>query len=214
MSYDGTRLKRLAVLHYAVAFVLAVIGLTLTISNWNPEYYQFFKDFAGPSATVTAAGAAALITFHFGRVQAQIAQQQADLAAIRLQHDLFDRRFEIYEACQTLLNEVLINGNISDEKFDSFFQATRKVVFLFDQDITDYIEMLRISALQLRGANKMIADPTIKIALDPTPPRERTQELYNLFLRQFDVSIAKFKPFLALDKNTAIHATYTDTIKQ
>jgi hypothetical protein len=206
MSSHRTRLKRVALLYYAMAFVLGVIGLTLTISNWDTAYYQFLKDFAGPTATVIAAGAAAVITLHFGRTQAQIAQQQADLAAVRLQHDLFDRRFEIYEAARTLLIDILKSGNISNEKLGNYIRSTEKAVFVFDQDITDYLEVLRVRAIQLQEANAMIADPTIMISSDSRPAPQRKTEIATWFYSQFDVLISKFKPFLALDRNTASHA--------
>ena len=69
------------------------------VSAWFSTHYEMLKDFAGPIATVIAAFTAAGIAWRFGRVQADIAAQQAstaalqaELANVRLQHDLYDRR--------------------------------------------------------------------------------------------------------------------------
>jgi hypothetical protein len=60
---------------------------------------------SGPAATIIAAAAAVFVTWRLGKGQLRIAKQQAatahqqaELAAIRLQHDLFDRRFTVYDA--------------------------------------------------------------------------------------------------------------------
>jgi hypothetical protein len=67
---------------------------------------------AGPFATIVAASVAVFVTWRLGsgqlsiaKQQAATAQQQAELAAVRLQHDLFDRRFAIYEAAQKLVKK-------------------------------------------------------------------------------------------------------------
>jgi hypothetical protein len=68
--------------------------------------YQFFKDFAGPIATLIAAGTAGLITLAFARIQANLARSQRDIALDKLKFDLFEKRYEIYQATKTLLEYV------------------------------------------------------------------------------------------------------------
>ncbi|MDN3591335.1 hypothetical protein [Methylobacterium adhaesivum] len=60
--------------------------------------YEFFKDFAGPIATVTAAGVAVFVTLKLGRRQAAAAERQSETARNKLMADIFDRRFSAYEA--------------------------------------------------------------------------------------------------------------------
>jgi hypothetical protein len=68
---------------------------------------------ASPIATIIAAGVVVYFTRQLGKGQLAVATRQADIAAqqarladVRLQHDLFDRRFEIYEAARNLLLDV------------------------------------------------------------------------------------------------------------
>jgi hypothetical protein len=96
---------------------------------------------AQPAATVIAAVAAVFVTWWLGngqlriaKQQAATARQQAELAAVRLQHDLFDRRFAIYEAAQKLALEVFETASVSREGLSAFIRSTEKSVFLLDKN--------------------------------------------------------------------------------
>ena len=60
--------------------------------------YEILKDFAGPVVTLIAASVAGTITFVLARIQARIAKSQRDIALDKLKFDLFQKRYEIYEA--------------------------------------------------------------------------------------------------------------------
>src|SRR5260370_39604211 len=105
---------------------------------WFVAHYEFFHDFAGPIATLVAAIVAAVITFYFNRAQKRIAEEQAktakhqaNLAAVRLQHDLYNRRFAIFETTRNLLlQEIYIHGRGSDEAYWLYVRGTSDAVFL------------------------------------------------------------------------------------
>jgi hypothetical protein len=81
------------------------------LSVWCLRHYDVLHDFAGPVATVIAAGAAVFVTWRLGRrqvaiaaqqattaeLQAATARQQADTALDRLRYDLFEKRYKIYD---------------------------------------------------------------------------------------------------------------------
>jgi hypothetical protein len=81
------------------------------------EVLELAKAFAGPVATIIAAGTAAWITYRLGRSQVRIAETQAltaasqkdiaksqrDIAYDRLKYDLFEKRYEIYLAAKKLI---------------------------------------------------------------------------------------------------------------
>jgi hypothetical protein len=114
--------------------------------------YQFFKDFAGPFATVVAAGAAAVITWTFAsrqvRVaeqQAAIARQQAQTALDQLRHNLFERRYAIYSKTQDLIRTML---NRHHEKDFSAFElapyhvAIKEARFFFPVALCQWLRAL------------------------------------------------------------------------
>jgi hypothetical protein len=127
--------------------------------------------------------------------QAATARQQAELAAVRLQHDRFDRQFAIYEVAQKLVLEVFETSNVSNEGLSAFVRATEKSVFLLDKEITDYLTDMRKRAVNLRSATGKLEQGSE----EPGLAQERAH-LSAWFVDQFDVLIEKFKPALTLDK--------------
>jgi hypothetical protein len=165
-----------------------------------------FVSLAGPTATIIAAVAAVLVavlvTWRLGKGQLRIAKQQAatarqqaELAAVRLQHDLFDRRFAIYEAAQKLALEVVETANVSREGWNAFIRSTEKSLFLLDKEVTDYLTDMRKRAVNLRNATGKLEQGSE----EPGLARERA-DLSTWFAYQFDVLIEKFKPTLTFDK--------------
>jgi hypothetical protein len=162
---------------------------------------------AGPTATVIAAVAAVVVTWRLGqsqiaigRQQADTAKQQAELASVRLQHDLFDRRFAVYEATQKLLVEVLETSKVSREVYDAFARNTGKSVFLFDRELDDYLSEIRGKAMNLHLTSLRLADETLPVGEERTRLARERADLSTWFVEQFHVLIEKFKPSLALDK--------------
>ena len=79
--------------------------------------YAFFKDFAGPFATVIAAGAAVAVTMIFNSRQTTIANTQKNIALDKLKHDLFQKRYEVFAAARSLIEYVKSQHDF--EKIDS-----------------------------------------------------------------------------------------------
>jgi uncharacterized ubiquitin-like protein YukD len=161
---------------------------------------------AGTAATVIAAAAAVFVTWWLGngqlriaKQQAATARQQAELAAVRLQHDLFDRRFVIYEAAQKLALEVFETANVSREGLSAFIRSTEKSVFLLDKELTDYLIEMRKRAVNLQIATRKLANQMLPEGTERSDLAEERSNLSNWFVDQFDVLIEKFKPVLTFD---------------
>lgn len=102
---------------------------------------------AGPTATVIAAVAAVVVTWRLGKAQLRIAEnqaatarQQVELATIRLQHDLFDRRFAVYDATRTIIRTVIQHSHANEQQIVDFAMKTRDAKFLLDDEISTYLE--------------------------------------------------------------------------
>jgi hypothetical protein len=167
------------------------------IDVWLFVHYDLFKDFAAPMATIIAAGAAVFFTWRLGRNQLAVAQQQAQLADVRLRHDLFDRRFKVYVAARTFIIQTEQNARISDDAFFSYVRDTLDAVFLFDQDVLDYLELIRKRASELRRA-KIHVDQQREVG----PEREKAvaaeMRVLEWFQAQYEILIATFSPSLSL----------------
>jgi hypothetical protein len=118
--------------------------------------YSLLKDFAGPLATVLAAGAAVFVTFKLGKAQqavaqqqAKIAQTQATLATVRLQHDLYDRRYKLFEVARSFLAQIARDATIDTESIFKFARETSNAVFLLNNEIVEYFDEMRKRAIRL-----------------------------------------------------------------
>jgi hypothetical protein len=80
----------------------------------------------------------------------------------KLRLDLFEKRLEAYEKLQEYFNDVLRNGCVEDKAIPILAEARYKSLFLFGNEITEYIdevcakmsEMRRLQ-LKLDGSNSL-----------------------------------------------------------
>ena len=114
--------------------------------------YSLAKAFSGPLATIIAAAAATWITWKFGSRQhgimlrqAAIAKQGADTALEQLRHDLYKKRYKIFDKVFELLI-LVINwppGKRLDLKDIIIFQsAIYEARFLFSESVCEWLRTL------------------------------------------------------------------------
>lgn len=126
-----------------------------------------------------------------------IARQQMHIARVKLQHDLYDRRYAVFQAARTLLAEVTTHRLASDEALRLFVIGTSDARFLFDDKLADYLENMRQHVAGLHAISmSMDALP----AGDQKAAASRAAGDHSLWLiNQFDGLAEKFRPFLQLD---------------
>jgi hypothetical protein len=116
--------------------------------------YEILKDFAGPVATIIASVTAALITWYFASRQAQIATQQADIskqqadtALDQLRHNLFERRYQIYNTAKDLIKYLVNELSRGDEhplmQAVQYYAKLEEARFFFPDDICEWLKLLR-----------------------------------------------------------------------
>jgi len=166
--------------------------------------YEVLHDFAGPAATIIGAFAAVFVTRRLGRGQLRISQeqsraahQQAKLAAVRLQHDLFDRRFALFQTARTfLVKDVYPQMNPSTDAIFIFAQETATAAFLVDKPLREYLDELRTAAFKLQEISTLVA---LQQGPDHVQNVQQKARLVEWFGAQHEVLVAKFQPFLKLD---------------
>jgi hypothetical protein len=182
------------------------------IPAWFPAHYDALHDFAGPVATIIAAGAAVFVTWRLGRGQLRVAKQQAaiarqqadtatlqaDLANVRLQHDLYDRRYRLYEAARALLIKISRDATVDTEAIFEFAGGTGDAVFLLNAEVVAYFEEMRKKAIRLGFLKSTINLP--QYADKRSAMIDEEGQIVLWFVDQFPLLADKFKPFLVLDK--------------
>lgn len=126
-----------------------------------------------------------------------IAYRQWAVARNKLKHDLFERRFKVYEAARNLLAAIMTSGKAKDEDVWKFKSATREAKWLLNEEVAEYLHNhLYRKAIDLQR----VADELEGIGISDvrtTLVRERA-EIKNWFIAQDDVLDEHFSPFLKL----------------
>jgi prophage DNA circulation protein len=152
--------------------------------------YDFFKDFAGPFATVVASIAAVCVTIYFARKQAWLAEE-------KLRYDLFDRRLKVYESIFDFYRAMIGWTGTAEEiaARERFFAAYQQSAFLFAKE--SGIEGL-LKDLNDKGA-KVIGFKENGKSLASHPPTymARLSETTTIMTTEFEIGLEKFKREIA-----------------
>ncbi|MEJ0096373.1 MAG: hypothetical protein WDN46_24100 [Methylocella sp.] len=142
-----------------------------------------------------------IVAIVFSGVGAWLAWQQVQIARVKLQHELYDKRYRVYDAARALTADIVVHANASDEAVRQFVIGTSDAVFLFDDDkITQYLEEMRKRAAALQSVQK--AFDILAVGSDQKVANaDRFAELTSWFDEQLSKGLRdRFKPFLQFNK--------------
>lgn len=142
---------------------------------------------------------APVLALVIGIVGAVLTRQQVKIAHVRLQHDLYDRRFAVFQAARKFLADVMTQGFATNEEIRTYFVAVAEAGFLFNDDIAAYLETVRKDAVDLLQCNTMLK--SLPVGKQRTATVNRESQIFTRLMEELPVGlVAKFKPFLTLEK--------------
>jgi hypothetical protein len=125
-----------------------------------------------------------------------IAYKQVRIAAAKLNSDLYDRRFKVFEVAREMLEKYRRNFTITFEDVEEMTVGTADAVFLFGEDVQTYLRELQRNAYSYRAKSVQLSgmkteDPEYAIL------SEKVCDLQDAVL---DVNrlVSVFKPYLKL----------------
>jgi hypothetical protein len=126
-------------------------------------------------------------------IVAWIAWQQMEIARTKLQHDLYDRCFMIYDRARVLISEIELHGDVSHDAVRVYATGIAHAVFLLDDGLCGYLNEIQDRAFKLPGLlareNRMPdGDERIGKASDEA----------EWLGKQLPTLVEKFKPYLQL----------------
>ncbi len=89
-----------------------------------------------------------------------IAGFQLWLANTKLKHELFERRYSVYDAIQKFIGETLSKGNSTEEMQREFLNKTNSAKFLFGSKYADFIEEVWGQVIDLETSCSIINQPS------------------------------------------------------
>jgi hypothetical protein len=144
------------------------------MSEWGLE---ILKTFASPIATIIAATAAVWVTYKFGSIQASLAKQQAQTAGVqkdiaesqrniaydRLKYDLFEKRYEVYDAAKRLIEAIFAKTpiDVADLTIRKLRLKLDEARFFFPTDtrtFCEYIEQQTYEVLTVSHALQRVGE--------------------------------------------------------
>jgi hypothetical protein len=130
-----------------------------------------------------------ILTIIIATFVAFVGYLQFKLANEKFKLDLFEKRFAIYKEVESFLLKNM--PNITSEETLNFFYNTKDAVFLFEDDIADYLNEIFKNALELEK---------IRIENPSAPFPQKYNELSKWFRDQLAAKpsplIEKFSPYL------------------
>ena len=169
------------------------------------DILEFARAFGTPAAACVGSATAAWVAHKFGSIQARIAQQQADTAALvaktarnKLKFEQFDRRLVIYKATQDVLAKVSTHGRLTDEDESGYLIGTSGAHWLFDKAVVEYLERtLWHAMIDFRSADQSLRDADAHT--DRRKAVERRGTLRQVLMDQRPLIDSMFEPYLKQD---------------
>jgi len=134
-------------------------------------------------------------------VGAWVAIQQMRIARIKLQHDLYDRRYAVFQAVRRFLDAMVGNLVVSHDILRAFLIGTADAEFLFPDDLAAYLGEMSRRARIAQSINM-----TMQSLPEGSPERARATRAANeerqWLVKQIDSLTAKFSDVLKLDRRS------------
>jgi hypothetical protein len=141
---------------------------------------------------------AALLTPVIALVMTYIAIQQYRANQLKLRHDLYDRRLQVYNAVAEFLGHVMREGTADRKQLITLLQKTRESHFLFGKEISDYITDLYKKGADLEYYEKQLDHSGLPVGDERTRLAHLQGDLLKWFGHQFDVIQSMFAKTLSL----------------
>lgn len=94
----------------------------------------------------------ALIVAYIGYLQYRTNRERKEVEEEKLKLDLFDKRFKVFKSTRYLFQKILEFGNMDKQKIREFRLITIDAIFLFDDEIHEYLEKeVHMKALKLNN---------------------------------------------------------------
>lgn len=126
-----------------------------------------------------------------------IAWQQHKTNRKQLRFDIYKRRITILDAWHKFIVKTIISGTVSLETLKEFRTSTAEAKFLFDKNVTDYLQQVQAKAWELFCITQELNQ------LPEGPKRERIAtkkvELVDWFIDESQTGTTEFDKFLQVE---------------
>jgi len=134
-------------------------------------------------------------------VAAVIAWRQYQNARAKLRLDLFERRFRVYRGLMDLLAAVVQEASVPNDALARFYKETNEKAFLFDSNITTYLDEIRHNVVAVRQAQRKITALQESSEMARLAACDTDTGLLAWFDDQINQAQIRFSKYLSFKKN-------------
>jgi hypothetical protein len=133
-------------------------------------------------------------------IAVSLTYQQYRMNALRLKHELFERRFKVYDVFRWFVGSVMREGKTSHAVCESFLREISQAEFLFGPEIPEYLTSVYKKGLDLVRSDREITSVDSLQADERTRVAHENVELLKWFGDQYDVARRLFGKYLNLTR--------------
>jgi hypothetical protein len=126
-----------------------------------------------------------------------IAYKQVRIATAKLNLDLYEKRFAVFNAARNFHAEFTVEGKMTRDMLDHFIFGTSEAVFLFEGEVKAFLDHLRDETFSLRHLAV-----SLKSAADNDERRgeiaDKMAQIETELMGSYPKLVALFKPYLKL----------------
>jgi hypothetical protein len=136
---------------------------------------------------------------------AWVGWQNMQVTRVKLQYDLYERRYKVFAAMRELIRHALYDTDLDTEAIRAHAFAAGEAAFLFDEDVAKYVRDMRDRISKFRKMKKELQEMSEGCDRDKLAKELQQERLYLMILldpnrTERDSLITRFKPFLVLPK--------------
>lgn len=141
-----------------------------------------------------------LLTMVIGVWGVVYTRKQHFLEQNKFKLEMYDRRFKVFEELNIFLSTIMSSGTINIEMLLKLKRQTNQTIFLFDNDINNYINMVYTKGVDFFGKQQQITgDKRLPSGEERSQISHECGELLHFFSDQFEESKERFSKYLKIN---------------
>jgi len=138
----------------------------------------------------------ALTTPIIAAIGIYIAFQQRSVNKNRLKHELFNKRYEVYENIGAFISEILTSGTVRAGADFEFLRDTKAVYLLFDKDLKEFTDKIYKKSVELHCLESELSSLTGE---ERTEALRKESIIKKWYSDQLETMESKFVKYLKLE---------------
>ncbi len=130
---------------------------------------------------------------------AYIAYKQYKIDKDNLRLALYEKRFKVYQSVKEILAEASINPPVNIEAFSKFLTNIDESEFLFDNEISEYLENIHMKVIHLNNLEKKLKESHLPVGDERTKFVNEEEKLIEWFQTQFKIAKELFSKYLSFE---------------